>query len=70
MPEDVSIIGCDDVEQSGFYRYSLTTIHTNFEKQGELIVNKLMDMIQKKEQGEVVQLESYLVERSTCRRKE
>ncbi len=70
VPEDVSIIGCDDVEQSGFYRHSLTTIHTNFEKQGELIVNKLMDMIQKKEQGEVVQLESYLVERSTCRRKE
>ena len=68
IPEDVSMMGCDDIEQSSFFREGLTTIHTNFEKQGEMVVAKLMDMLQKKEEGEVIQLESYLVERSTCRK--
>lgn len=70
VPEDVSVMGCDDIEQSSNYRQNLTTIHTNFEKQGELVIEKLVAMIKEKEPGEVVQMESYLVERSTCKRVE
>lgn len=66
VPEDVSVIGCDDIEQSGWYRQRLTTIHTNFEKQGGIVVKKLVNMIQNKEEGEICELESYLVVRNSC----
>lgn len=66
VPEDISVIGCDDIEQSGWYRQRLTTIHTNFEKQGGMVVEKLVNMIQGKEEGEICELESYLVVRNSC----
>lgn len=66
VPEDVSVMGCDDIEQSGWFRQRLTTIHTNYEKQGEIAVDKLVNMIQNKEEGEICELESYLVIRDSC----
>ncbi len=66
VPGDVSVMGCDDIEQSGWYRQRLTTIHTNYEKQGIIAVKKLMGMIHNKEEGEICELESYLVVRNSC----
>lgn len=60
VPDQVSIIGCDDIEISQLVRPSVTTIRTSFEEQGSLAVEYLMRLIKKEETGkvEVLKVES------------
>lgn len=66
VPEDVKIMGCDDIEISGLYRPTLTTIKTNFEKQGELAVRLLGEMLRQKKKGRIEKLKGMLIERESC----
>ena len=46
VPEDVSIIGFDDIESAGYLSPSLTTLRQPLEQMGELAAEHLMDMIE------------------------
>ena len=70
VPEDVSIIGCDDSELSKWFHPALTTVKTSFEKQGIMAIHKILDLISKKERGEIQKISSMIVERQSCKRKE
>ena len=66
VPEQVKIMGCDDIEMSELYRPSLTTIRTSFEKQGVIAVRLLVEMLNKKKKGSMEKLEGKLVVRESC----
>ena len=51
VPEEVNVVGCDDIEIANLYRPSLTTIRTSFERQGTLAVEQLIRMIKEGEEG-------------------
>lgn len=48
VPEDVSVIGFDDISESAFLTPSLTTIRQDFQKVGSLALELLIDSINKK----------------------
>lgn len=69
VPEQVSVIGCDDIESAQLVRPSVTTIRTSFEKQGTLAVNHLMALIRGEEKGSIEMLLGRVIPReSTCSR--
>lgn len=69
VPEDVSIVGCDDIETACLVTPSLTTIRTNFEKQGNVAVEQLIRMI-KGEPGRKIVMSGRIIPRqSTIARK-
>ena len=67
VPEDVSLIGCDDIELCDLLDPPMTTIHTNFQLQGELAIEKLMRMIHAEETGSIHKIEGRLIVRKSCR---
>jgi LacI family transcriptional regulator len=46
VPEDVSVIGFDDIEGAAYLMPSLTTLRQPFEQMGELAAEHLLDMIE------------------------
>lgn len=67
IPGDIAVMGCDDIELAAWYRPALTTIHTGFERQGELAVKKLTELIHQKESGNICKITGRIVEReSVC----
>ena len=68
FPKDISIIGCDDIELCEWFRPSLTTIRTEYKKQGLYAVNKLIKMIGNEEKGSIIKLSSEIVERESVRK--
>ena len=69
MPEQVSIMGCDDIEAAQLIKPSITTIRTSFEKQGILAVNHLIALIKGEEGGCIEVLHGRIIPReSTCPR--
>ncbi|MGN7800378.1 LacI family DNA-binding transcriptional regulator [Leifsonia sp. 22587] len=45
VPEDVSVVGFDDVPESQYYRPALTTIHLDFEEVGRLAVDRILHLM-------------------------
>ena len=71
VPDDVSIIGCDDIEIAKLLRPSLSTIRTSYEKQGALAVDLLISMIRDGASGTKIILRGNIVSReSTKERKD
>ena len=68
FPDDVSILGCDDIELCEWFRPSLTTIHTEYKKQGLYAVQKLLKMIDDEERGSIMKLGSRIVERDSVKK--
>lgn len=68
IPEDVSIVGFDDIQQAAWPTYSLTTIHQPFDKMVDVGIEMLFDSLENKNSGASLRLlEGGLVERSTVR---
>lgn len=65
VPEDLSLIGFDDIPLAEFYNPPLTTIHQDFYVMGYTAGNQLMKLIEKKEVNRVVYLEYEIIERET-----
>lgn len=70
VPEDISILGCDDVELSQWYAPALTTIRTHIREQGSLAMRELVGLVQGDKGGEIHRIAGEIIERSSCRRKE
>lgn len=67
VPEQISVIGCDDIEAARLVRPSISTIRTSFEKQGTLAVERLIALIKGEEQGRIEVLHGRIIPReSTC----
>ncbi len=47
VPEDTSVVGFDDIPESGYFLPALTTIHQNFEALGEQSVEYLVSLIRR-----------------------
>ena len=68
IPEDVSIIGFDDIQQASWPTYSLTTIHQPFDKMVDAGIELLFDSLENRESRPSLHLfEGELVKRSTVR---
>ncbi|GAB6928196.1 LacI family DNA-binding transcriptional regulator [Paenibacillus sp. JCM 10914] len=65
VPQDISVVGFDDIDIAQYFTPPLTTVRNQIARQGILVVNHLVRMIQKKEQGKVQKLASELVVRGS-----
>lgn len=67
VPEEVSVIGCDDIELAQWFQPKLTTIRTNYREQGMYAVQKLLKMIREEENGTVMKMKGEIIERQSVR---
>ena len=65
VPEDVSLVGFDDLYLSSITSPQLTTIHQNIVEKGRVAASMLIDAIEKKEVTREVILPVNLVERKS-----
>ncbi|SMG19040.1 LacI family DNA-binding transcriptional regulator [Paenibacillus aquistagni] len=65
VPRDISVVGFDDIDIAPYFSPPLTTVRNQIARQGILVVNHLIRMIQKKEQGTVERLDVELVVRGS-----
>lgn len=70
VPEDVSILGCDDIELSQWYVPALSTIYTHITDQGTTAVRELTGLIQRAREGKLYRINGQIIERSSCRQAE
>lgn len=66
VPDDISVLGFDDIPAASYIHPPLTTIHQDTGRTGELLVKKLIQQIE----GEDVKSEliaPYLLERKSCK---
>lgn len=70
VPQQVSVVGCDDIEIAHLVKPSVTTVKTSFEKQGALAADHLIALIRGEEKGSIDVLQGRIIPReSTCVRK-
>ena len=65
IPQDTIVIGVDDIELAGWYKPTLTTVKTGYEKEGILAIRKLVKMINGEETGDIIKLHGRLIERES-----
>lgn len=69
IPEDISIVGFDDIYTAEFLAPSLTTVRVYKDIMGEVAVETLLDRIKKKRTlGRKIVLPTELVKRESCRK--
>lgn len=67
VPEDVSVIGCDDDVISALVQPGLTTVHIDAAGQAELAAREVLRLIGE-DGGRIERLTGSIVERQSCRR--
>lgn len=67
VPDQISVMGCDNIELSGWYTPALTTIHTGIDRQGISAVNQIVGLIEGRQQGQIEKIAGKLVERVSCK---
>ena len=67
VPEEVMVLGVDDIEQDMWCKPMLSTIKTGFEEQGAIAVRRLLKLISEEENGTVERLLGKLVERESTK---
>jgi LacI family transcriptional regulator len=68
IPEDISIIGFDDIDYAAYFNPSLTTIRQPVEEIAMKSVDILVGVIDHQLEHQHVVFETELIERSSCRR--
>ena len=68
VPEDVMVLGVDDIEQDMWCKTTLSTIKTGFKEQGVIAVRRLLKLISEEENGTVERLPGRLMERESTNR--
>lgn len=68
VPEDISVIGFDDIELAQFLKPKLTTIRQNTEKIGEAAAQLLVDQIEKNKKNIKCIIPVELIERNSCKK--
>lgn len=65
IPEDLSIVGFDDLELSAELYPALTSVHVNAQRMGESAAHALIDAVENKTHVQSQQLDTHLVVRET-----
>ena len=65
VPQDVSVVGFDDIDIAQYFTPPLSTVRNQIARQGILVVDHLVRMIQKKEKGKTQKLPGELVVRGS-----
>jgi DNA-binding LacI/PurR family transcriptional regulator len=65
VPEDVSVVGYDDVPESGYFLPPLTTIRQDFAELGRRAIAVLLDRLRDGQHGSDVVLDATLVRRAS-----
>lgn len=64
VPQDISVIGYDNVRNARYFTPALTTIHQPKERTGEMAFTMLLDrIISKREESQVIEVHPKLIER-------
>ncbi|MDR9963516.1 substrate-binding domain-containing protein [Enterobacter cloacae subsp. cloacae] len=64
VPQDISVIGYDNVRNARFFTPALTTIHQPKDSLGETAFNMLMDrIVNKREESQSIEVHLRLIER-------
>jgi LacI family transcriptional regulator len=67
IPDDISVVGFDDIPQSSLVRPSLTTVNQPLEKMGRVAAQMLLDMLKNPEkEADRIELPTQLVVRDSC----
>jgi LacI family transcriptional regulator len=67
IPDDISILGFDDIPQAALIRPGLTTVAQPLEKMGRVATQMLLDLLQHPEkEGDRIELPTQLVVRDSC----
>lgn len=66
VPQDVTVIGFDDIELSAYFNNGLTTVRNPIVKQGVKAVERLLNIIANKEVGKLDKLDGELIIRHSC----
>ena len=66
VPEDVSVLGCDDITIADYFSPPLTTIRTNFNRLGTLAAGEIIRLIQGQPGQRIIQ-QSQLIVRKSCK---
>lgn len=69
MPDDVSIVGCDEIELSKWFVPALITIHIHINRQGSLAMKELIQLVKEEKSGEIHRIAGELIERGSCKAK-
>lgn len=67
VPEDVSILGCDNLELGQWYQPSLTTVDIGITEKGQEAADEIIALIKKEHAGRITKTASFVVERESCR---
>ena len=65
VPDDIAVVGFDDITMSSFCWPPLTTVRQDTQQAGEMLVEKLIDLIEGKDVHST-QLPTTLIERESC----
>jgi DNA-binding LacI/PurR family transcriptional regulator len=66
VPEDVAIVGFDDIDQAKYSKVPLTTVHQPIEKIGAVAIEKLLNIIEGKPHEVRTILQPHLIVRESC----
>ena len=67
IPDDVSVLGFDDIPQSGLIRPALTTVNQPLEQMGRVATQMLLDLLERPEKkADRIELPTQLVVRDSC----
>lgn len=66
IPEDVSIIGFDGMDESKYYNPSITTVKQPKNLMAKMSINLLISLINREKKNEHIMLETRLIERNSC----
>jgi LacI family transcriptional regulator len=66
VPEDMALIGCDDIDACSYTDPTLTTVRQDKEKIGRLAAMMLFDLINKQMESGVIMIEPEIVVRQSC----
>jgi LacI family transcriptional regulator len=68
VPDDVSVVGFDDIPQASLVRPELTTINQPLEKMGRVATQMLLDLLKHPEmKADRIELPTHLIVRDSCK---
>lgn len=69
IPEDVSVVGFDNVPEAAYFSPSLTTISQNFDQLGNLAINRMLSQLKEPGKRETLMIEPELISRDSTQNK-
>ncbi|WP_249306251.1 substrate-binding domain-containing protein [Lederbergia citrea] len=67
VPDDVSVVGFDDIYLAKHFPPGITTVSQNYDKLGQTAINVLVDLINEKEAAKETVVPTSLVLRDSCK---